>query len=97
MKIILAAVALMTVVAGPSASAQTPPSTRVSYADLDVASTAGKTTLKARIERAAHSVCGGFNSDFDLAGRAAGIQCYKAAVGNAMSQFNSRTPQFASR
>ncbi len=97
MKIVFAAVVAMTALAAPSANAQTTPTARVSYADLDIHSSAGQTTLKSRSEHAARNVCGSFNSDFDLASRTSVNRCYRAAIGDAMNQLNARAPQYASR
>lgn len=95
MKIILAAVLAAAVIA-PAAHAQTVPTVTVAYGDLNVDSQAGQAALKARLVRAARTVCGGSTSA-DLSERMARIACYKTALAGAMTQVPAHGPQFASR
>ena len=95
MKIILTAV-LAAAVLAPTALAQTVPTATVAYGDLNVDSQAGRATLKARIVRAARTVCGG-TSSVDLSERAAQMACFKTAFAGAMTQVPAYGAQFASR
>lgn len=83
--------------AGTGANAQAAPSVRVSYADLDVASSAGMHTLDRRVALAADTVCGGRDSR-DLAALGRYNACRKAAVAGAMEAFAKKhAPVYASR
>ena len=94
--LIAAAVALTAIVTTP-AGAQTAPVAKVFYGDLDVGSTAGMSTLKIRIARAAHTLCNDRVGNVELASRAASLRCYIAAVAGAMTQVPVAAPQYASR
>lgn len=71
---------------------------RVSYADLDLSSSAGQDTLARRINAAANSAC---NVDFgqrDLVMRALSARCHDAAVSSARTAIAAATaPVLASR
>lgn len=97
MKIIITAVAAMTVLAASSASAQSAPVAKVFYGDLNIDSTAGMTTLKSRIAHAARSLCDTDVNSTDVGTHNAGKACYRAAVTGAMKQLPDHAPQFASR
>lgn len=74
-----------TALAGPT---DNPPTVKVSYADLNLASPAGIRTLHRRIDSAARSVCGysdAFNRT-EMEVRYAARSCYKAAMANALKQ-----------
>lgn len=78
------------------AIAQTAPTARVSYADLDTASSAGMHVLEARVSAAARTVCGGESTD--LTDKARLAKCRKAAIAEAMTSFaRKNAPVYASR
>ena len=62
-----------------------PRTARVSFADLDVASSAGRAALQQRIADAADSVCRS-NGYADLAAIRASNQCIETAIDDAMRQ-----------
>ena len=73
------------------------PATRVSYADLNLASEAGRATLERRVSAAAGSLCR-IKGYAHLAAIRAADDCFDAAVDQAMSQVRfatSGTTQFA--
>ena len=74
--ILFAAAALASAVSiSPAFAKATTPGVRVvSYADLDLSSSAGRTRLEQRINAAVRDVCGETPS-FDLAGRRAVVEC----------------------
>lgn len=93
---ILAAAALTLGLAGPSFAE--PVSTNVSFADLDVATSAGQNALAQRIANAAGAVCGVENGTTDLASHIAAKTCRAKAIAVTMLAFAMKTtPQFASR
>ncbi|HLT91062.1 MAG TPA: UrcA family protein [Woeseiaceae bacterium] len=57
----------------------------VSYADLDVSTSAGLELLHARIRTAARTVCGPWERDKRLDLRGAWRECYDGAVSNAVA------------
>lgn len=61
------------------------PTVRVRYSDLNLASADGATELKARVQRAAKSVCKN-DGDKSLTARANAVECAKVATANAMPQ-----------
>ena len=85
-------VALAAMLAAASASAEAPvtivggqPSVRVSYADLDLASAAGRKALEGRVQRAASRLCVD-NGVRDLERRMGGRDCIARAVASAAPQ-----------
>lgn len=80
--IISAAIAL--VAAGTAAQAaafnDTPTAVRVSYADLDIASPAGRASFDRRIKQAARQACGDATRERDLQLQSDKRQCFRAAV-----------------
>jgi UrcA family protein len=68
---------------------QTARSIAVRYADVNLATVAGATTLYQRIQGAARLVCGG--EDRSLAAQHAWEQCYQNAVAEAVTRVNSPT------
>jgi UrcA family protein len=90
-RVLLAPVALLcaTVSLGSAvaAGAQTlqPRTARVTYADLDLASAAGRASFERRVDAAADSVCR-LNGYVGLAGLRAADACHARAVADAMSQ-----------
>lgn len=84
------ACATLSIGSAVSAAAATlqPRTARVSYADLDVASTAGRAALDRRIAVAARDVCrtNGFS---DLATVRAANECIEGAIDDAMRQIDS--------
>lgn len=70
-----------------SAGAQTlqPRTARVTYADLDLASAAGRAKFERRVDAAADSVCR-LNGYVGLAGERSADACHAKAVETAMSQ-----------
>lgn len=82
----------------PPASAQGMPTTTVSYADLDLSSAAGMTTIERRIAGAADRVCGVSATVSDLGTRVAQAKCRKAAIADAMGTLQAKNaPVYASR
>lgn len=69
--------------AGPSDNT---PSVTVSYADLNLANSAGIRRLHRRIETAARTVCGHYFNSQVLELREASRTCYKTAVKTAMEK-----------
>ncbi len=96
MKILLAAAVALSTLAAPSVLAQTAPTAKVFYGDLNLDSTAGQATLKTRISQAARNVCRSIDSN-DIASRSAWQACFISAFTGAMSQMPATAPQFASR
>ncbi len=95
MKILIAAAVALTTLAAPSVNAQTAPTAKVFYGDLNLATAAGQATLKSRISGAARAVCGRSDSE-DLASRVNHTNCLRTAVNSAMAQLPTTAPQFAS-
>ncbi len=86
MKTFIIALALATTAfAAPSVTAQTAPTAKVFYGDLNLDSAAGQAAFKVRVSRAAHVVCGGTSAS-DLGERTAMNACYAAAMHGAMAQ-----------
>lgn len=73
---------------GAASAADTPPTRRVSYADLDISKPTGAKVLYRRIDAAAHQVCV-FDSRKDLGVAQRQRACIKQAVDNAVNQVNS--------
>jgi UrcA family protein len=74
-----------------------PRTARVSYADLDLASAAGRATFERRVDAAADAVCGR-NGYAGLAELRAAAACHSRAVEGAMGQVmtaGAGTVQFA--
>ena len=93
--LILAAAALGGLTAAPALAQN---SVAISYADLNLDSDAGTTTMTHRIRNAADRVCGGVPGQTDLASHMAVQKCRKEAVDTAMKALEARrTPQFAAR
>ena len=91
--LILIAAAALSVTA--AATAQT---TKVSFADLDVANPAGLSVLTQRINNAANNVCGASMGTTDLASHVAMVRCRARAVAIAMKELATKTaPQYAAR
>jgi UrcA family protein len=80
---IIAAVGLL---GSAQALADEPQSIKVSYADLDLSTQAGATTLYNRIRSAARTVCGYDDAPY---GHFAFKRCFKQAVGDAVAKVNS--------
>jgi UrcA family protein len=83
----LALASLVCVLGTSSGWAEAPRSATVHYADLDLSTNAGATTLYHRIKGAAKGVCGTAGASF--AEIAIWRACVKDAVGNAVSSVNS--------
>lgn len=71
----------------------------VSYADLNLASAAGRTTLENRIARAATRVCR-YNGSPDLKSQQLALGCRTTAMADALAKVelaaaNSSSPQYA--
>jgi UrcA family protein len=64
-------------------------SVKVSYADLNLSTLAGATTLYRRIERAARTVCGPESSLREIQRYRDWKNCYESAVSNAVARVNS--------
>lgn len=78
------------------AVAQTVPTARVSFADLDTANSAGMHVLEMRVSAAARIVCG--SDATDLTDKARIAKCRKAAIADAMTSFaRKNAPVYASR
>jgi len=89
-RIITSAALAFAAVAGTSASAQDVPTALVSYADLNVSSTAGVAALNRRISAAASRICG--TADIrDLQGTAAVHTCRTTAIRSTVSQIAAVT------
>jgi UrcA family protein len=77
---------------------ESPTSVRVSYADLNLSSSAGRNMLEVRINAAASKACAGYDGDRDLALKAESARCYAAAVSGARTAIAMATaPALASR
>jgi UrcA family protein len=92
----LAALAAVTLIAGPAlaAPAQTEDSPRqaaVSYADLNLSTATGQAALVARIHRAAEAVCGGEPDSRDVKAQMAYRGCIRRAVDTAVAAIPSPT------
>ena len=95
MKILFALIAAVSTV-GLTVPAVAQTSTRVSFADLDTSSDAGRHAFELRVRTAARNVCSGASSD--LGGATAAAKCRRVAIANAMTQFENKTaPRYASR
>lgn len=96
---IITIIAAATAIIATSANAETVRSQiAVSYADLNLASDAGKTTLAARVDVAADSACGVNDNVRDLRSRQMARRCHDAAVAKASLIIASATaPVYASR
>lgn len=94
---IIAAIAITGLTGGIGHAQDKPMSVRVSYADLDVASSAGMKTLEKRVTTAAGTVCGRRDT-VDLQQQAQYNKCRRTAISNAMDSFQAKnTPVYASR
>jgi UrcA family protein len=71
-----------------------PPTTRVSYADLNIHSVAGRQALESRVRRAADSLCLE-NGNPDLARWAIEHDCYLKAIAGARPQIDAAVRTFA--
>jgi UrcA family protein len=83
----LALVSLVCVLGTSPGWADAPRSVTVHYADLDLSSSAGATTLYHRIRGAAKGVCG--TAGMSFVEKANWSACVNDAVGNAVSSVNS--------
>lgn len=92
MKTIIAIAIAATAFAASTVNAQSADtvSVRVSYADLNLNSASGRTTLERRISAAAHSVCD--NGSTDLAAIMAANRCLKTALSAARQQVAAANP-----
>lgn len=72
-----------------AAAAEEGNSVKVSYADLDLSSTAGATVLYGRIKRAAGVVCGTMPNRLELQRFSIWQQCYSGAISSAVSTVDS--------
>lgn len=89
MKTILAIAAALTVATlAPAAFAQEegPATSVVSYADLDLATPAGRAALERRVERAVEHVCPARPLPTELDKRADYVACHRAALSGARQQ-----------
>jgi UrcA family protein len=73
---------------GAASAADTPPTRRVSYADLDISKPAGAKVLYRRIDAAAHRVCV-FDARMDPGIAQRQRACIKQAIDNAVKSVNS--------
>jgi UrcA family protein len=81
--------------AGPIVvSAASPPTAHVAYADLNLASSAGKARLIGRIRAAAESLCV-TRGDGSLEASLADRSCYRAAVASGLQQMDRVVEQQA--
>ena len=92
MRTIIIAAALLTATspafAEPILVDASAPSARVSYADLDVLSTAGRQALEARVRSAAQALCySPGKTDLDRA--LAGKKCFASAMAGARDQIDA--------
>lgn len=76
--------------AAPAAAAtgETPRSAVVSYADLDLASQAGKKTLENRVRAAARTVCE--TGSQDAWSRSAKTECFRDAIDRSLSNIDAK-------
>ncbi len=81
--------------AAPAVNAQTAPTAKVFYGDLNLDGAAGQAALKVRLTRAAHTVCGN-SGQVTLVERANVAACFAKAMHDAMAQVPA-TEQIASR
>jgi UrcA family protein len=72
-----------------SATPDAAPSVTVAYGDLDLASEQGASTLRARLESAAHKVCDQGRESRELWAYAAARACEAQAVANAVREVDS--------
>ncbi len=96
MKIILAAALALATIAAPAAFAQSAPTAKVFFGDLNLDTAAGQSTLNSRIAHAARNVCRSTEGR-DLASRSAWQACFFNAMTGAMGQVPATSPLFASR
>jgi UrcA family protein len=81
----LMTLALSAIVATPAlAQADDAATRRVSYADLDLSSPAGRAVLDRRLTSAVRAVCG--SGSYDLSRMVAEKRCFKVAIGSARQQ-----------
>lgn len=78
-----------------AAHAQDVATAKVTTADLDLNSRAGRNTLSSRVSVAARTVCGSASSGKSLAENTRIESCRTAAIKDAMQQFEA--PQIASK
>ena len=92
MKTIIAIAIAATAFAASTVNAQSNDtvSVRVSYADLNLSSASGRTTLDSRISAAAHAVCE--NGSTDLSAKMAANRCIKNALSGARLQVAAASP-----
>jgi UrcA family protein len=76
--------------AAPASSA--PPAITVKYGDLDLTRTAGRETLRARLDHAATALCGEV-SNADIRGKQSTARCHASAIDGAIASMNN--PAFA--
>ena len=76
--------------AGQSASADTAPSVRVNYADLNISDAAGAKALMLRLKSAAAEVCGYYSDGWDVTTAGAVRRCMTAAVKDAVAQVDQK-------
>jgi UrcA family protein len=91
-RIITSAALAFAAVAGTAASAEDAPTAIVTYADLNLSSTAGVAALDQRISAAASQICGTVDIR-DLQGKAAVNACRTTAVRSAAAQIATLTSQ----
>jgi UrcA family protein len=65
------------------------PSRKVSYADLNLSTLAGATTLYRRIQQAARSVCGTDDGGRSIGPHLQWRKCYESAIADAIAKVNS--------
>jgi len=93
--LVLKSLTLIAVAAVPQFVAAQPQSMAVAYADLDLASPAGRATLDRRISQAVRTICGPMPIDFYE--RAARRTCMTSAQASAAAQTATKLARAARR